>query len=236
MSKILVIPDSHLKAFIFDDADALLEKDSADYAVCLMDIPDDWNQQFNLDLYDFMFKTVKEFQKKHPDTLWCYGNHDCSYLFRKKESGYSDSAAGLVSMRLNELIRKIPEGNINYLFRRDRLIFSHGGLTVPFVHDFVPEELWNDIDATIEYVNNLAPGLIWNDISPIWARPQYGKIPLWMKDQYVHVVGHTPVEHVYERYGAVSTDVYSTTPDMMPIGNQKMIIIDSETAEWNYAD
>ncbi len=196
MSRILVIPDSHLKAFIFQDAAQLLDTKKADYAVCLMDIPDDWNQQYNLDLYDSMFQSVMEFQKKHPDTLWCYGNHDCSYLWRKRESGYSDPAANLVNMRLNQLIREIPEENIKYLFRRDRLIFSHGGLTVPFVQDYVPDSLWNDIDLTIDYINTLGAPYIWNDISPIWARPQYGRIPLWMKDQYVHVVGHTPVEQV----------------------------------------
>lgn len=37
---ILVIPDSHLKPWIFLQADQILRERKADIAVCLMDIPD----------------------------------------------------------------------------------------------------------------------------------------------------------------------------------------------------
>ena len=49
--KVLVIPDVHLKPWMFDRAAELLKDGAADRAVCLMDIPDDWRQEFNLDLY-----------------------------------------------------------------------------------------------------------------------------------------------------------------------------------------
>ena len=49
--RVLVIPDVHLKPRMFDRADSLLKQGIADQAVCLMDIPDDWNQELNLDLY-----------------------------------------------------------------------------------------------------------------------------------------------------------------------------------------
>ncbi len=47
-----------------------------------MDIPDEWNQQLNLSLYRKTFDAAIRFQKEHPDTLWCYGNHDLSYAWR----------------------------------------------------------------------------------------------------------------------------------------------------------
>ena len=49
--KILVIPDVHLKKWMFDAADNLLNIGKADKAVCLMDIADDWNMEFQTELY-----------------------------------------------------------------------------------------------------------------------------------------------------------------------------------------
>ena len=44
--RILVIPDIHLKTWIFDRAEDILKASKADQAVCLMDIPDDWDMEF----------------------------------------------------------------------------------------------------------------------------------------------------------------------------------------------
>lgn len=41
--KVLIIPDVHLKPFMFKQAAELMERGIAKRAVCLMDIPDDWN-------------------------------------------------------------------------------------------------------------------------------------------------------------------------------------------------
>ena len=49
--KALVIPDAHLKPWMFQRTTELMKETGADRAVCLMDIADDWCQQFNLDLY-----------------------------------------------------------------------------------------------------------------------------------------------------------------------------------------
>ena len=42
--KVLVIPDVHLKPWMFERADKIMEQGAAERAVCLMDIPDDWNK------------------------------------------------------------------------------------------------------------------------------------------------------------------------------------------------
>ena len=49
--KVLVIPDVHLKPWMLQRASELMEETESDLAVCLMDIADDWRQQFNLDLF-----------------------------------------------------------------------------------------------------------------------------------------------------------------------------------------
>lgn len=38
---VLVIPDIHLKTWLFDKAEVILKEGKADMAVCLMDMPDD---------------------------------------------------------------------------------------------------------------------------------------------------------------------------------------------------
>ena len=49
--KVLVILDVHLKPWMFERAEEIMKKKMAERAVCLMDIPDDWNQEYNLELY-----------------------------------------------------------------------------------------------------------------------------------------------------------------------------------------
>ena len=72
--KVLVIPDVHLKPWMFERADKIMEQGAAERAVCLMDIPDDWNQEYNLELYKETFDAAIAFAKKYPETLWAYGN------------------------------------------------------------------------------------------------------------------------------------------------------------------
>ena len=48
--KVLVIPDVHLKPWMFHRASELMKEMGVGRAICLMDIADDWRQQFNLDL------------------------------------------------------------------------------------------------------------------------------------------------------------------------------------------
>ena len=46
--KILVIPDVHLKPWLFNMAENILNEGKADKALCLMDIPDDWNKELQI--------------------------------------------------------------------------------------------------------------------------------------------------------------------------------------------
>ena len=88
---VLVIPDVHLKPWMFDRASDLMKEKKADRAVCLMDIADDWNQSLNIDLYNRTYERAIRFAAEYPDTLWCYGNHDLCYPWNRRESGYSRS-------------------------------------------------------------------------------------------------------------------------------------------------
>ena len=48
--RVLVIPDCHLKPWMFEKAAAIMSGERTDNAVCLMDIPDDFGKD-DPDLY-----------------------------------------------------------------------------------------------------------------------------------------------------------------------------------------
>ena len=83
--KVLVIPDVHLKPQMFRQAAAIMNTRVADRAVCLMDIPDDWDREYDIALYEETYDEAIRFAARFPDTAWCYGNHDLSYFWNFAE-------------------------------------------------------------------------------------------------------------------------------------------------------
>lgn len=231
--KVLVIPDVHLKPNMFRRASALMGRKLADRAVCLMDIPDDWEQQYNVDLYRETYDEAIRFAEQFPDTAWCYGNHDLSYIWYMPETGYSSMASETVQRKLLELRRALPEANpIRYVQRIDDVLFFHAGVLDFFVKQYVPGAKYNDVDAVLEVLNGLGMTDMWGDASPIWLRPQYGKARLYKPRKLLQVVGHTPMDAITKSGNLISCDVFSTYRDGRPIGTQEFLLLDTET--WEY--
>ena len=229
--KVLVIPDIHLKPWIFNEAEKLMKEGAAERAVCLMDIADDWNMGYQIQLYEEAYDRALQFARDFPETLWCYGNHDISYVWNKMESGYSRIAGNVVCKKLAEL-KEAAEGKIAFLHRIDITLFSHGGLSLDFVR--MIERNRNkrliNIDEVVEAANTASPDELWNDVSPLWFRPQYlFSINVYKKDLYTQVVGHTPVDQIYKRHGIISTDTFSTTSNGEQIGPSQFAVIDTKT-------
>ncbi len=232
--KVLVIPDIHLKPWMFVEADRLMKKGLAERAVCLMDIPDDWHKRFDLEAYEKTFNAAIRFAKIYPDTLWCYGNHDLSYKWDREESGYSSMAAYTAEQKLKELEESIPEDNpIRYIHRIDNVLFSHGGLMAYFVEEHIDPERMEDVDFVLEKINSFGPKEMWNNDSPIWCRPQRGNPRMYKEDTCLQVVGHTPIGEITKKGNVISCDVFSTHIDGRPIGNQEFLLLDTLT--WEYA-
>ena len=232
--KILVIPDVHLKPFIFIRVAEHLKNNVADKAVCLMDIADDWNREMDLELYMRTYDEAIEFAKTFPDTLWCYGNHDICYLADKRESGYSPCAAYTVVKKLTELNESLPADNkIKYIHKIDNVVFCHGGLSDVFVKYYVNDDIYNDIDKVIETINNMSMEELWCDESPIWLRPQYDPYKMYKENELLQVVGHTPVKEQYIDRNIISCDVFSTYRSGKSIGNNKFVVIDTKTWKWS---
>ncbi len=64
MSKVFVIPDVHLKPWMFDKAEELLSRSEYDKIVCMGDLVDDWDQEKNLGLYSETFDALEYAMEK----------------------------------------------------------------------------------------------------------------------------------------------------------------------------
>ena len=231
--RVLVIPDIHLKPWIFDKAEDILKESGADKAVCLMDIPDDWGMEPHIDRYEEVFDRAIGFSKDHPETLWCYGNHDISYLWHKLETGYSPYAEATVRRKLKELEWGLPDyQQMAFVHRIGNVIFLHGGIIDRYISYLDKDLMDADIDDVIQAINDAAQSQLWIDISPLWYRPQYSSAAGFRSDRFTQVVGHTPVQEIHERNGFVSTDVFSTYQSGFQIGESKMIVIDTKTGRY----
>ena len=231
--KILVIPDIHLKPFIFERAKDLLKQGIAEQALCLMDIADDWGKANDLELYAQTYDQAIKFAKDFPNTLWCYGNHDLSYLWLKRETGFSFHAMAVVCDKLRELREALPNPcQLSYIHRIDNVLFSHAGLCEDFVNQVLEDSgvEYQNIDELIGFINSLGSSSLWQDLSPIWYRPQYKKT-MFKEEEFLQVVGHTPMEEITRIKNLISCDVFSTYTSGKPIGTQKFLLLDSKTWE-----
>ena len=135
--------------------------------------------------------------------------------------------------KLEELENRLKSPvQINIMHRIDNVLFSHGGLTADFLRWLNKDLLDADIEEVIAAVNDAPHDYLWNDESPLWFRPQYETREIFRADIYKQVVGHTPVERIFEKDGIISTDVFSTYRDGRQIGESAMMVIDSETGEY----
>ena len=229
--RVLVIPDVHLKTWMFERARQLLEQAACNQVVCLMDIPDDWNKSYDIASYEETFNKAIAFAKDYPQTLWVYGNHELSYKWSLESSGFSGAAAYTVRRKLLELEQtvKVP---IRYVQQIDNVIFSHGGLSSYFVNKYVPQRRQDDVDEVLSIINNLGERELWNDNSPLWLRPQYAKTDMYKEKELLQIVGHTPVEKITRVNNLISCDTFSTCRDGRSIGTRQFLIVDTDS--WEY--
>lgn len=223
---------------MFERAAQIMRSGEAERAVCLMDIPDDWDEQGNIELYIRTFEKAFSFLREFPETLWCWGNHDLSYPWLRYESGYSLIAARIVREEINEFCSRLPERRrLAYIHRIDDVLFMHGGLTERFVRKITGRVRFSKshgdyIDAVVDAVNSLDSGLIWENDSPLWYRPQIESEKMFMSDQILQVVGHTPVRNISKNGSVISCDVFSADSRGKPFGSREFLLLDTVT--WEY--
>lgn len=232
MSRVLVIPDVHLKPWIFDEAEKV-DKSSYEDIVVLGDLVDDWGKGNDIDSYEETLKRAAEFGKEHGESLWCYGNHDVSYLWDAMESGYSVQARITVIEGITKLER-ILEDRYKFVHRIDNVLFSHAGVTEAFVLHSCGYHV-KEIEDILAKINRMGKQELWRDSSPIWARPQADFYRMFRDDLLYQVVGHTPVEEPLDACGVLTLDLFSTYSNGDPFGNQKLYIVDTLTRKFEEA-
>ena len=256
MSKILVIPDVHLKPWMFDKADEI-PTSKYDSIICLGDLVDDWGQENNESLYRETLERVLKFDKDHPDMRWCIGNHDISYRYYLMESGFSLHMAPLVNSYLDRLEDQ-AQNRVAIIHNEGLWLFTHAGLTDEWCFRAVDTKDINDIiDEVNEMVNRTddVKNRLWNDLSPIWFRWQedFGNSAYGVSELYLENVatgaplhqctGHTPTKKPFEGFMldpekpiALSLDTFSTFRSGRPVGDQRFVIINTLDSTWQYAN
>ena len=229
MSRVLVIPDVHLKPWIFDEADKV-DKSSYEDIVVLGDLVDDWGKGNDLGAYEETLNRAAEFGKEHGESLWCYGNHDVSYLWDAMESGYSVQAR-LTAIEGITKLERILEDRYKFVHRIDNVLFSHAGVTETFVLHSCGYHV-KEIEDILAKINRMGKQELWRDSSPIWARPQADFYRMFRDDLFYQVVGHTPVEEPLDACGVLTLDLFSTYSNGDPYGNQKLYIVDTLTRKF----
>lgn len=233
MPRLLVIPDVHLKPWIFDLADAAMPQ--FDGAVVLGDLVDDWDA--SPESYNACVGRAVQFDRAHPGTLWCLGNHDLAYLCHEdglRCSGFNERLKHRVKHLLGGLLDQVGD-RMRVAHVVDSVIFSHAGLSSAFVHR-VRSKLHRSrmtLDDVAAFTNEASPVFLWEDDSPVWFRPRgLDDAP---KDA-LQIAGHTPVDDVTAAGRLVLCDTFSTHPDGTPAGCGSLAFCDTETHAFGRVD
>lgn len=222
MSKVLVIPDIHLKPYIFDIADKIINNNEIDQIVFLGDLIDEFHQSNNINLYKETIDKAIEFKHQHINTLYCWGNHEIAYLSNWNCSGNSIVHNFEIKHMLNLYEREV---NPKFVYYIDNYLFSHAGISNRFANLLDNNSNINDL---IEFINKLN----FNDAgvydSPIWLRPNKFKNTYYNK--YIQIIGHTPVKSPSFINNTWILDTFSLDPNTMKsYGDKSIIVIDTKT-------
>lgn len=234
MSKVFVIPDVHLKPWMFERASELAGE--FDRIVLLGDLVDDWGRGDDKGAYVDTLETARKFAIDFPESLWCYGNHDYCYLHCDEgiyNSGFSDSLKYLVRNELCKL-EEVVGGRCKVVHQVDGVLFSHGGVSEAYFRK-IAQRLGADVTVgeCIEFTNEIASSeFLWEDSSPLWLRPSEESDVLGGVKGFRQIVGHTPVSEPTWVGDILVADTFSTYPNGAPIGTQAFVAYDTDTHEF----
>lgn len=216
MSKVLVIPDVHLKVEVIERGLELAKKYRADTIVMLGDYFDDWHS-IDRD-YDDMLIYIRNVLRNNPNIIPLFGNHELSYM------GYPCSGH---NHNLNQKLYDYLYPNYRFLFgvAIDGIFYSHAGVCTQWLKENnlitqndlrlrLPHKAGATLLETIfDKIPNMevfshvgparggsrTPSPLWADLTELIADPAPVK----------QVVGHTPVKQI-EKIGKVwFTDCHS---------------------------
>lgn len=200
MSKVLVIPDIHLKTHILAKAETIIEAEKPDKLVFLGDYGDDWGQVYNVLAYENISVALETFNQKF-DCHFLLGNHDLTYILNQRERYTLHDHKGYRDFRFF-----LKELNPTLALELDGVVYSHAGIINDSIGYYKP------IDE-LEY--GILTDIYLSSDSPTWLRPQN----FWVDDSTpkLQIIGHTPVQNITVLHPSsentlILTDVFSTHP------------------------
>ena len=240
MSKVLVIPDAHLKTEVIERGFKLANKLRADYIVCLGDYFDDWGAVPAF--YDKMIAYIKEKKRYNPDLILLMGNHELSYLGHKC-SGFNPTVAKTLYEFLHD----------NYWFNLsaaiDGVLYTHAGVCVDWATsnnvigstamkykltknagaDFVADRL--DKVSSLDTFAQVGPERGGHSSpSPLWA--DLTELVNDALPNIKQVVGHTPVSQIEKLGKCWFVDVFSNGND----SDEYLLVRDGEPEIIHYKE
>ena len=221
MSKVLVIPDMHLKSAILDLAEQILARERIDKIVVLGDLLDDFYTKSE-DYDDFWLAFMRFYSRYKNKIVLLYGNHEAGYLLNRGMSGTTKWG--------EKYAAKYAELSPKVVHLEDKITFSHAGVFDEFLRMKDLADL--PVATAIEEINALPLQNLWFDESPLWARPQYRFLHNsgeWLG--CTQVIGHTPMRNIDQCGTIISADVFSTDWGKK-YGEEKMVVINSKTGKF----
>lgn len=231
MSKVLVMPDVHLKTELIKRIGDLLDHHPDWTCVSLGDWADDWGR--SPEDYEIFFHPFLEFCQKYRGRLHlCWGNHDYGYWsYPGHHSGYVLDAASIVRHYLTMIQLQSP---INVLYLQDGVIFSHAGLTKGLFANYKRRLHRLPSHSFIDFANTRTPQEYWQGDSPLWHRPADNLQKNTFNPWFLQVVGHTPVPTVTYtgEDNILYTDTWSTDNRQKPLGDKSLAVVDTNSQTW----
>ena len=229
MSKVLVIPDIHLKPFIFDIADNIIKSTTIDHIVFVGDLLDEFYQSNNIDLYKETIDRAIQFKHEHPNTLYCWGNHDIAYFATNWD------CCGNSYLHKYEIVHMLnlyeQEVEPKYVHNIDNYLFSHAGIGNKFIQSMSIDTNCS-INDLIDKINSIDIDSMGSINTPLWLRPKKTNNKIYY-DTYIQVIGHTPVKNISTiEDNVLIVDTFSLIPTTLkPYGDSTMLIIDTNNNE-----
>ena len=223
MSKVLVIPDVHMKKEVIENGLALATKHRAEKIIMLGDYFDDW---YAMDFeYTEMIRYLKKLLRGNPNIIPLMGNHELSYL------GYPCSGFNR-AMQPDVYNLLIKDYRFAFCYSEDGVFYSHAGVTTSWLKN---NHIITSNDLRLKLNKKVGPEIVERGMCKIDSYPRnveklkpFSEVgparggganpsPLWADltelvadpAPFKQVVGHTPVKRI-ENVGKVwFCDVFS---------------------------
>lgn len=148
MTKVLILPDTHLK---WRRANAILAHESHDLAILLGDHFDDFNDtvEENRDAAIWLKDSLSVSNRVH-----LIANHDISYAYPQNPHTRCSGFGALKSKAINEVLTRANWDKLKLYHAQDGILFSHAGLSMSLINQ---ERLPRDLDDLLAELDRQEP-------------------------------------------------------------------------------